>query len=258
MRFFVVACLVIMPFWIFAQVNTERYRKDYDMLGFSITNTTGIDFSTGNTEELEISEAIRLDWNNPIQDYYAVLEYDFKTANNKKTKDKGFVHFRTIRDLKGGYLFGEAFTQLEMDRFLNLRSRFLFGGGLRIDLVTMLREKEAVKTNIKLFAGIGVMYENEVYSDVETVFVSHLRATSYISLIMALTEGIDLGVVNYYQPALENFIDYRFTSDIRLKIKLLDQLSLQFEASYKHRNVVVDDTFKDDLEIKTSLVLRLP
>jgi len=258
MRFFVVAFLVLLPSFIFSQVNTERYRKDYDLLGFSLTNTTGIDFSTGNTEEFEISEAIRLDWNNPIQDYYAVLEYDFKTANNKKTKDKGFVHFRTIRDFKESYLFGELFTQLEMDRFLNLRSRFLFGGGLRIDLITLLKEKEAVKANVKLFAGIGLMYENEVYSEEQTIYISHLRATSYISLIMALTENIDLGVVNYYQPAMENFIDYRFTSDIRLKIKLLDQLSLQFEGSYKHRNLVVDDTFKDDLEIKTSLVLRLP
>lgn len=258
MRLFVVACLFLLPSWIFSQVNTERYRKDYEILGFSITNTTGIDFSSGNTEELEISEAIRLDWNNPIQDYYAVFEYDFKTANKKKTKDKGFIHLRTIRDLKDNYLFGEAFTQLETDRFLNLRSRFLVGGGLRVNLVSMLREKEAAKTNVKVFVGIGAMYENEVYSAEQTFYISHLRATSYISLIMALTEDVDLGVVNYYQPAFENFNDYRFTSDIRLKVKLLDQLSIQFEASYKHRNLIVDDTFKDDLEIKTALVLKLP
>lgn len=257
-RFFAVACLFLLPSWIFSQVNTERYRKDYETLGFSITNTTGIDFSSGNTEELEIREAIRLDWNNPVQDYYAVFEYDFKTADKKETKNKGFVHLRTIRDLKENYLFAEAFTQLETDRFLNLRSRFLLGGGLRVDLVSMLREKEAAKTNIKVFAGIGVMYENEVYSEEQTFYVSHLRATNYISLIMALTEDVDLGIVNYYQPAFEDFNDYRFTSDIRLKVKLLGKLSLLFEASYKHRNLIVDDTFKDDLEIKSAFVLRFP
>ncbi|MBZ0242105.1 MAG: DUF481 domain-containing protein, partial [Bacteroidales bacterium] len=191
-RFFIAACLFLLPSWIFSQVNTERYRKDYEILGFSITNTTGIDFSSGNTEELEISEAIRLDWNNPIQDYYAVFEYDFKTAKKKKTKDKGFIHLRSIRDLKENYLFAEVFTQLETDRFLNLRSRFLFGSSMRIDLVSMLREKDTEKTNVKVFAGIGMMYENEVYSDEQTFYISHLRGTSYISLIMALTEDVDM------------------------------------------------------------------
>jgi len=258
MRIFAVACLFLLPSWIFSQVNTERYRKDYETLGFSMTNTTGIDFSSGNTEELEISEAIRLDWNNPTQDYYAVFEYDFKTADKKKTKDKGFVHLRTIRDLKNDYLFGEAFSQLEMDRFLNLRSRFLIGGGMRLDMVAMLKEDEAEKTNVKVFTGLGVMYENEVYSDKETFHISHMRATTYISVIMAITADVDLGLVNYYQPAFENFIDYRFTSDIMLKVKVVGKLSIQFEATYKHRNVIVDDTFKDDLEIKSALVLRLP
>lgn len=258
MRFFVSAFLVLFPTLLFSQVNTERFRKDYETLGFSVTNTTGLDFSSGNTEEFEISEALRLDWNNPIQDYYAVLQYDFKTANKEKTKDKGFVHFRSIRDLKESFLFAEAFTQLEMDRFLNLRSRFLFGGGLRIDLVSIMKKREEASKNVKLFAGMGAMYENEVYSEDETIYISHLRATTYISLIMALTDNVDLSLVNYYQPALDNFIDYRFTTDLKLKIKLLDQLSLQFEANYKHRNVVVDDTFKDDLEIKSAVVLRLP
>ncbi|MBU2557801.1 MAG: DUF481 domain-containing protein [Bacteroidetes bacterium] len=257
MRFLVFLMLFFIPFCMLAQVNAERFRKEYDQLGFSITNTTGFDFSSGNTEELEFSEALRLDWNNPIQDYYAILEYDFKTVSKEKTKDKGFFHFRTIRDLKDYYMMTELFTQLEMDRFLNLRSRFLLGGGLRMDLVALFASVDTTRHNVKLFAGIGIMYENEAYSYVQDIYISHFRSTNYLSMVMSLSENVDFTVVNYYQPALEDFNDYRFITDIKLRVRLISQLSVQFSTSYKHRNVVVDDTFKDDLEIKTAIVIKL-
>jgi len=258
MKLGIAACMLLFPFWLFSQVNTERYRKDYETLGFTLTNTTGFNYETGNTEELEISESVRLDWNNPIQDYYAVLEYDFKTASNVKTKDKGFIHLRTIRDLKGNYFFGEAFTQYEMDRFLNLQSRFLFGGGLRVDFISMLKENDTTQNNVKLFAGVGLMYENEVYSSEETIYISHLRSTNYISLIMAITADVDLGVVYYYQPAIKDFKDYRHTTDIKFRMKISDRLSLLFTVRHKHRSLIVDDTDKNDLQLQSAIVLRLP
>lgn len=258
MRLGIAACLLLLPYWLFSQVNTERYRQDYETLGFMLTNTTGFNYETGNTKELEISEAIRLDWNNPIQDYYAVLEYNFKTASKVKTKDKGFLHLRTIRVLKENYFFGEAFTQYEMDRFLNLQSRFLFGGGLRVDIISMLKDKDTAQNNVKLFAGVGLMYENEVYSSEENIYISHLRSTNYISLIMGLTENVDLGVVYYYQPAIKDFKDYRYTTDIKFRMKISGRLSLLFTARHKHRSLIVDDTDKDDLQLQSAIVLRLP
>jgi len=258
MRLGIAVCLFLLPYWLFSQVNTERYRRDYETMGFVFTNTTGFNYETGNNEELEINEAIRLDWNNPIQDYYAIIEYDFKTASKVKTKDKGFIHLRTIRDFEKNYFFGEVFTQLEFDRFLNLRSRFLFGGGLRLDFISMFKDNDTAQNNVKLFAGVGLMYENEVYSSEGTVYISHLRSTNYLSLIMAITEDIDLGAVYYYQPALVDFKDYRYTLDLRFRMKLSGKLSLLMTARRKYRSMIVDETDKNDFELKAAIVIRLP
>lgn len=256
-RLFVVFIFICFSFNAFAQVNTERYRKEYDTPGFSMRNTTSIDFSSGNTNEFEVGEQLRLDWNKPIQDYYAVIEYDFKRANKEKTKNKGFIHLRSIRQLNEDKIMAEAFTQLEFDQFLQLQSRFLLGIGVRSDLVQLFSDSTLNKP-LKLFVGIGVMHEGEHYTTDPEIIVSHYRSTNYISLAMRLSEQAQLGFVTYYQPALEDFDDFRFSADMNLTVDVLKNLALSFKIRYLHRSVAIGESVNDDQEIKTGLIFKFP
>ena len=241
----------------FAQVNTERYRKEYDAPGFSMRNITSIDFSSGNTNEFEVGEQLRLDWNNPIQDYYAILEYDFKRANKEKTKNNGFKHLRSIRQLNEDRVMAEVFTQLEFDQFLQLQSRFLLGTGIRSDLMQLFSDSSSNKP-VKLFMGIGVMHEGERYTTDPVQIVIHYRSTNYISLAISLSDHTQLGFVTYYQPALENFDDFRFSADMNLTVDVLKNLALNFKIHYLHRSIAIGESVKDDQEIKTGVIFKLP
>jgi hypothetical protein len=256
-RGFVAFLFICFSFNAFAQVNTERYRKEYDTPGFSIRNTTSIDFSSGNTNEFEVGEQLRLDWNNPIQDYYAVIDYEFKRANKQKTKNKGFIHLRSIRQLNKDKIMAEAFTQLEFDQFLQLQSRFLLGMGVRSDLLQLFSDSGFNKA-LKLFIGIGLMYEDEHYTTDPPIIVSHYRSTNYISLAMSLSEHAQLGFVTYYQPALEAFKDFRFSADVNLTIDVLKNLALSLKIRYLHRSVAIGESVSNDQEIKTGLIFKFP
>lgn len=256
-RLFIAFLFISFSSAAFAQVNTERYRREYDEPGFGMRNTTSIDFSSGNTNEFEVGEQLRLDWNNPIQDYYAVIEYDFKRANKQKTKNKGFIHLRSIRQLNKDMFMAEAFTQLEFDQFLQLQSRFLLGMGVRSDLVQLFSDSSLNKP-LKLFVGIGVMHEDEHYTTDPQIIDSHYRSTNYISLAMSLSEQAQLGIVTYYQPALEDFKDFRFSADMNLTVDVLKNLALSLKIRYLHRSVAIGESVNDDQEIKTGLIFKLP
>ena len=256
-KYFVAIFLLLCSFSALAQVNTERYRKEYDTPGFSIRNTTSLDFSSGNTNEFEVGEQLRLDWNNSIQDYYAIVEYEFKRANNQKTKNKGFIHLRSIRQLNRDKIMAEAFTQLEFDQFLQLQSRFLFGMGVRSDLVQLFSDSSLNKP-LKLFVGIGLMHEGVHYTTDPEIIVRHYRSTNYISLAMTLSEHAQFGFVTYYQPALEDFDDFRFSADMNLTVDVLKNLALSFKIRYLHRSVAIGESVKADQEINTGLIFRLP
>jgi hypothetical protein len=259
MRFFsfLLIFFLLSVFSSSAQVNTERYRKEYNKLGFGLRNTTTFVFSSGNTDELEMSEQLRMDWNNPIQDYYAIVEYEFKRANQQKTKNKGFIHLRTIRQLNQEKIMGEAFTQLEFDQFLQLKSRFLAGIGFRTDLIQLFADTN--KNNpVKFFLGIGAMYENESYTTSPPEEINHFRSTNYLSLATALSENAQLNVVTYYQPAFSDWSNFRFTSDINLSVDLLKNLALTFSIHYLHRSIPIGETVEDDVEVKTGFIIKFP
>ncbi|HOI33278.1 MAG TPA: DUF481 domain-containing protein, partial [Bacteroidales bacterium] len=207
--------------------------------------------------EFEVGEQLRLDWNYPIQDYYGVIEYDFKRANKQKTKNKGFIHLRTIRQLNMDKIMAEAFTQLEFDQFLQLRSRFLLGMGIRSDLVQLFSDSSLNKP-LKLFIGVGVMHEGEHYTTDPHVVVSHSRSTNYISLAMSLSDQAQLGFVTYYQPALEDFNDFRFSADLNLTVDVIKNLALILKMRYLHRSIAIGESVNDDQEIKTGLIFKLP
>lgn len=69
------------------------------------TNSFGFNFASGNTNLFELSNRIRLDFNRPDQDYFAITEYTYQAANSRKSSNKVFLHLRTIRDLGNSCFF---------------------------------------------------------------------------------------------------------------------------------------------------------
>jgi hypothetical protein len=240
------------------QVNTERYRKDYDKKGFLVNNALGFSFSKGNTEELEVSNNFRLDYTSNKFHYFTILDYNFKRTETIKSKDNGFVHLRTLRHFDNRAYLAEVFAQWQFDEFIMLQNRFLLGTGLRFDLSRLLTEGNDDEKDWKIFAGVGLMYEYEDYMTEPLTVFRLWRSTNYLSVIWDIGENLGIKLVNYYQPAISKFSNYRFSTDLGVDFKLFKQLSFEVAVSYTYRSVAVGNTKRGDISIKNSLLLSLP
>jgi len=251
--------LLLLPLAAFSQINTEVYRKDYVNLGWILSLDATFEYSTGNTEELSSENILRIDHNGLKQDYFTVVEYEFKTANQEKTKNKAFIHFRYIRDISE-WFFLEAFAQAQYDEFLLLNHRYLAGAGGRFDLASMLapdRDKETRKFDA--FYGLGAMWETEQYnlSDSDPVY-NLVRLTSYLSMSYKPSETFRISVVSYYQPEIAEWADFRSRSNLELEIKILKKLYFISKYDLLYRSRPVGNTLRTDFEIKNGIRVRLP
>jgi hypothetical protein len=237
-----------------AQVNTERYFTDYDNPGFTFQNGFGFNFATGNTKYLEFSDNFRGDYNGQKNDYLLVAEYAFKTSSGTKATNKGFLHLRRTQTIGNQhFLMSEVFTQLQFDEFLLLKNRFLFGGGLRFDPVMLLDSTMRKNKILKVFIGTGLFYEFERYStDPEQTF--HLiRSSSYLTLVWAVNSNTNINLVNYYQPSLDNFHNFRYIMNLGLSTLITHKLYYDLSLSILTRSKPIGGKKPDDIEVKNTL-----
>jgi hypothetical protein len=250
--------LIILNQNTISQVNTERYRKDYDKKGFLVNNALGFNYSSGNTEELELSNNFRLDYISQKFHYFTILEYNYKSTGTIKSKDNGFAHLRTLRHFDNKGYLAEVFAQWQFDEFILLKNRFLFGTGLRFDLSHILTEGNNKEKAWKIFTGIGLMVEYEDYTTDPLTIYRLWRSTNYLSVLWDIGDNLGIKLVNYYQPAIKQFSNYRFSSDLGLGFTLIKQLRFEVALNYSYRSVVVGNTKHGDISVKNSLLLSLP
>lgn len=255
-RLLIVAILCCFPFLIKAQVNTERYYKDYERMGIMYDNSFGLNFATGNINYLELSNRFRVDYNDTIQDYFAVADYTYRISNGKKNSNKGFIHLRTIRDLEERkFLMLEGYSQLEFNEFLLLKSRMLLGGGFRFDPIALIDSSLRQNGSLKLFLGTGIFYEYEVYSTDPIIKSQLIRWSNYLSLVLNVSKKIDLNMVHYLQPAPQDFSNFRYVLNLALNTQLTGKLYYEMRVEYLYRSIVYGGKKPGDIEIKNTLRL---
>lgn len=243
---------------LFSQINTERYRMESEHLGFQFSNSLSFVLSKGNTDEIELGNNFRTDYFSQKMHYFSIVDYNYKTAGGIKARNNGFVHIRTVADLKHDIIMIEGFTQWQFDEFILLKNRWLIGSGLRINMSGWLFAIEEEEAALNVFVGSGLMYEYEDYSIEPLALYRKLRSTNYLSLVWSISEHANMNLVNYYQPNVASISDFRFSSYLGFRIRLVGQLSIGLNVTYEHRSRVVGDKVPNDLKIRNTLTLNLP
>ncbi len=254
--------LLIIPGILFflysqSQINTERYYQDSNKAGFIFNNSLGFNFSRGNTNDLELIENFRVDYKGSSRDYLLIIEYEFKSKEKSKTSNNGFIHLRAIQKLPNqDFLLAEAYSQFQFDQFILLSSRYLAGGGLRLNPLASIDTSNHPAKNLKAFLGTGFFYELEHY-DVENNPTKHtVRWSSYLSLIYAPAKHLSLNIVNYIQPAINHFENYRYTLNLNMSTLITNKLFYDIQLSFIHRSIPVGGKKPDDLEIKNTFRIK--
>ncbi|MEO8231230.1 MAG: DUF481 domain-containing protein, partial [Ignavibacteriota bacterium] len=225
-----VLLLIILNFFnSIAQINTERYRKDSDSVGFSAIADVEITAITGNTDFQFINLGGRLNYNWGTSYTFLVADGGFGWEDGERIFNQALLHLRHVHSLNDLFQV-EVFAQTDFDKKRLLEGRELLGGGLRYKILTF--------DNAKFRIGASYFYEHERYDvPANSIHGSNLfsnRLSTYLTFELEIKDDVKLITVNYFQPKIGEWEDFRITSDLSLIVGLTSfvDLSVSFSLRY--------------------------
>lgn len=234
----------------YAQVNTEKFRKEFNETGFFGKVSLAAGLASGNSEFVNVKSAARVDYAGKDFDFFLVGNYEFQEAKSEKVVNKGFAHLRSIITLNSS-LSLEFFLQKEFNQFILLEDRNLAGSGLRLDVVKLFSDEN--DSPVEIFGGAGLMFENELYDISVSPETNLFRSTNYLTIKWQVNEGFSFIAINYFQFDVERLNDYRIVSDTGVNFLITKNLSFNSSLSWRFDNEPVEGVKNYDLELTNGI-----
>lgn len=240
-----------------AQINTEKFRK-YDLEeGFLFNLQTTLTIKSGNTEYTAIKGGGRIDLTGHAIDYFLVGNIEAKTADNERIQNLGFIHTRAMWSFVEKATW-EGFVQRQYDEFVDLKYRNLYGTAVKYRFFEAKSLKDTTSI-LDLNISTGVMYEQEKYNlEPTNVRKNVWRSTNFISFDWSKHKRLSFTGVIYYQPAYNNFNDFRVAAETTLEFSIVKKVFFTFQFSYKYNNLPVTNVKPYDLSLENGLRFVLP
>ena len=202
-------------------LNVESLRKVTDTSGFSGSTSLYFSLKRNKNNFFSISNDIHLQYKMKKNLVLFKNQINFQKIEGNDFTNKGISHLRYNYKLRPRIAL-EAFVQGQYNKVSKIDFRGLIGAGPRFKLST-------ASEKYKIYLGTLVMYEQEELSDGSQI-ERNFRGSSYLSFSLYPTDRITLISTTYYQPKLNEFSDYRVSSQSSLLIKLYK--TLDFKTSY--------------------------
>lgn len=136
--------------------------------------------------------------------------------NNDDLINKGYAHIRYNRHFHDSSAFAtEIFSQVQYNGIQKIKVRSLNGLGIR----TKILGNDTINLNI----GIAGMYEYE--ESTTFIYQNNIRGSSYISFNWDINQKVRFKTINYYQPLLNNFSDFRISNESSLSLGITENLT---------------------------------
>ncbi len=211
------------PLFLKSQVlNIEDERIKTDTTGWSGSAAAGINLMKSTDKLTDLSGKIHLQYKSPNSLYLILSNFNFIKAGKTNFSNNGIQHLRynyTISD----WLVAEAFAQAQFNKIIGIKFRSLFGAGPRF---------KVVKTDpFRLYAAWLYMYEYEEM-ELETLINRSHRISSYVSFTLKLNKNVRIINTTYFQPLVNNFADYRLSSETDFVIKISKKLAYALNYNY--------------------------
>ena len=215
--------------------------------GFSGQADLSLSGRSGNSDTADLSLGSRLQWHHEGVINYLLLTAAYGESNGLRDTEKWFLHGRHIERIHNG-LDWEAFAQGGGDRFARLSFRGLLGGGARIQLGN--------RAGRQAILGLGGYYSQERLRDdgyPDTRSDIFWRGNAYLVLKTALGDNATLVSTTYYQPALDDWSDFRLLEQAGLKVAINRSLALKINLDINHDSRPPQGVKKTDTSFTTSL-----
>jgi putative salt-induced outer membrane protein YdiY len=214
---------------IYSQINIEKYRSDSDSTGFSGKADIDITAITGNTDFQFINVGSRLNYNWGASYSFLVIKGGFGWDKGERIFNQALAHFRHVQ-LLDNFMQLEVFAQTDFNKKRFLTGRELLGAGLRFKL---LQSEE-----LKLRFGSSYFFEHENYDlPANSIHGSNKfanRLSTYITFEFNIKDDVKFMTVNYFQPQIGKWEDFRIISDASLIVGLSSfvDLTVSFNLRY--------------------------
>lgn len=156
----------------------------------------------------------------------------YAKANGVKNTQNLYLHLRYIHNITSKEFVYELFTQIQDNKFKEIKNRSLAGVGLRAKFL-----KNFIK-DLDFFAGFGGFYEYIDYLDTKKDPVErNLRANLYLAVnfpFEKLNDKSKLTFTSYYQPRVDKVDDFISYSGFNLKVLIYKQLFYSLILRYEY------------------------
>ena len=237
--FILLYILFVLSLDIYSQINTERFRLDSDSIGFTGVADVEITAITGNTDFQFINLGGRLNYNWGESYTFLVADGGFGWDKGDRIFNQALLHLRHVQDVND-LIQAEAFVQTDFNKKRLLTERELIGGGLRFKLLK--------SDNFKFRLGTSYYFEHERYKvPANSIHGNNLfanRLSAYLTFEFKIKDDVKLVMINYFQPQVGKWNDYRIISDNSLVVELSSfvDLNVGFNLRYDSRP---PETIKD-------------
>jgi len=203
--------------------------------------------SGGNTDKSSVTGSGRAQWQSTTERVRLILAGTQERADGERTDEEALGHLRHNHRLDT-WLRTLAFVQMQHNPFQRLKSRTLFGAGLRVEPLTRERTTVAV--------GAAYMLELERLEGEAETTTAH-RLASFVALNASPRDGVELRATAFVQPRVDAFDDVRLSLDVAASSRVVGGLSLVVAGSLTYDSEPPADVVEEDWTVESGLELSL-
>lgn len=203
--------------------------------------------SGGNTDEMSLSGAGRLQWQNASERFRVLAGGTRETTDGERNEENVLGHVRHNHRLVA-WLRTLAFIQFQNNRFQRLKARTLLGAGFRTEPVATDRWSLAM--------GAAHMLELERLEGERETTTAH-RLSTFVALDATPREGVELAASAFVQPRWDDVEDVRIATEASASSRLVGRLSLVVSTSFTYDAKAPADVEREDWSVESGLSLTL-
>ncbi|MFT5848398.1 MAG: hypothetical protein ACJARX_001033 [Psychroserpens sp.] len=228
-------------------VNIETLRKASDTTKWSGSVGLYVSLIKNKNDIFRIANKAHVQYKDEKNLWLFVNDLNFEKVEGNSLVNRGTQHLRYNRKLSERIKW-EAFGQVQYDAISQIDFRGLVGTGPRFKL--------SKNEDYLFYLGTLIMYEYEKASNVVSDRIQKdVRGSAYLSFSLYPTEKISIISTSYYQPKLDGFSDYRFSSNTSLLFEIFKDFAFKTNFNYFHDAVPVSsDIPKTQFELTNGLI----
>lgn len=226
-------------------VNVENLRRVADTSSWSGYAKLNINITKNTNKIFGVSNRIRLQYKKDQHLWLFINDIDFSEANGTKLVNRNSQHLRYNKSFHPKITW-EAFMQSQSDEISDIKFRGLIGTGFRFKLSNSKK--------YKWYLGSLIMFERENSFSETEIINNDWRNSSYFSFKLYPKENITIVSTSYFQPKLNQFSDYRISSQTTLSFKVLKNLSFTSTFTYLLDSFPVAGIVKEQYKLTNGLL----